>query len=112
MWWLEQEDPPYHRVGRYSSRTKQYHLVLEKSLTAYAHLKPTHVVTFDANGGAFKNGKTTKQVEYLDAEYVPLGGIDGDKMPQFPLHPDNANQPPIRDGYVFNGWWTKKNGGT
>ena len=63
-----------------------------KSITLYAKLTPnTYTVTFDANGGTAS--PTSKTVTY-DSTYGDLPA------------------PATRNGYVFEGWWTEKSGGT
>jgi uncharacterized repeat protein (TIGR02543 family) len=65
------------------------------SRTLYAHwsVKPI-AVTFDANGGTFPNGTSTqiRDQKFGDTYFLPSN--------------------PTRTGYIFNGWFTAKSGGS
>ena len=63
------------------------------SRTLYAHFEPNdYVITFDANGGSFKSGSIrTSNVSY-EGTYGTLASVQ-------------------RSGYVFDGWYTAKEGG-
>jgi uncharacterized repeat protein (TIGR02543 family) len=64
-----------------------------KPLYFYAHWKKnTYTVTYDANGGAFSDGKTS---DTQNAEYDTT------------INP-GKHVKPVRDGYTFTGWNTSK----
>ncbi len=58
------------------------------TVTLYAVWRLNPVVTWNANGGAFSNGATTDQAEYLTGATVPVHAA------------------PTRTGYQFMGWST------
>ena len=68
----------------------------KKDHTLYAHWEknndPTYVVTFDANEGDLDSADATRKMQ------------EGDKYGSLPV--------PAREGYVFDGWYTKKSGGS
>ena len=61
---------------------------IEEDVTYYADWVKLKTVTFDANGGQFDNGETTK-VEYTVNNYMYISQNEG---------------APYREGYVFTGW--------
>ena len=65
---------------------------VRSNLTFVAQWWP--IVTFDANGGAWSSGETIETMHYVKIT---------DKV--------TAESTPVRNGYTFLGWYTKKSGG-
>ncbi len=97
------KNPGYHFDNWYTEATGGTVVsklaTFKEPTTIYAHWKGPFTVTFDANGGKFPDGETTKGVETDDDGNLDLLEV-AEKVPT-----------PTREGYTkFGGWSLTKDG--
>lgn len=60
-------------------------------------------VSFDANGGAFKDGSTSKKVRLTESVIVSPNS----QKEKVWVYPPAIKDVPVRDGYIFTGWYVR-----